>query len=278
MDYCAPNINGKQETCLSTDIIRKIAKAYNENRAKDDNDKIPLNLPKIKIYNLINDKISNTCKVKGDLCIVNQDFVKSLISSDNIEEHLKPENLEGKDDWLSNIDIRKVIKQYQKTHPNFEFIGPVPIDFDLMIRQLRNFSLKKSLHYGKNKIGIVFNLDPHDKSGSHWVSLFADFSDKNNAEITFFDSTGDKPPHQISTLMKRMKDQAKSLNFEPTVKYNKIQHQYKNNECGVYSINYIVSRLNGKSFDQVCKNKIKDNEMNKCRNFYFRPHTSKVLH
>ena len=38
-----------------------------------------------------------------------------------------------------------------------------------------------------NKIGIIFNTDPHNKSGSHWISLFIDVKKKI---ICFFDSVG----------------------------------------------------------------------------------------
>ena len=49
------------------------------------------------------------------------------------------------------------------------------------------FDLKDYLKEGKNKIGIVFNMDPHYKSGSHWISLFINVKKK---VIFFFDSVG----------------------------------------------------------------------------------------
>ena len=29
-----------------------------------------------------------------------------------------------------------------------------------------------------NKIGVIFNLDKHDQSGSHWVAMFIDLENK----------------------------------------------------------------------------------------------------
>ena len=53
------------------------------------------------------------------------------------------------------------------------------------------------------------------------------------------------------------------------ITYNKIRHQYKNSECGVYSINFIKiierRRRLSRYFNQVTK----DDEVNVCRNVYF---------
>jgi hypothetical protein len=184
--------------------------------------------------------------------------------------------------WLSTLDINHVLKQYEEKYPDFEFIGPVPIDFDLVFRELREFSLKKMLHNGKNKIGIVFNLDPHDKSGSHWVALYFEFSDRRN-EISFFDSYGVKPHTNIKTFMNRIADQAKHLRRNPFVNVggssnlvkineNTVRHQYKNSECGVYSINFILENLTtDKSFNQIVNEIKSDDLMVKYREIYFRP-------
>jgi len=36
----------------------------------------------------------------------------------------------NKSEWLSNVDIANVMKQYEETYPQFRFLGPTPIDFD----------------------------------------------------------------------------------------------------------------------------------------------------
>ena len=57
---------------------------------------------------------------------------------------------------------------------------------------------------------------------------------------------------------------------EIDVRFNKIQHQFKNTECGVYSMNFIIRLLNGETFDDIVNNITKDDEMNACRKEYFR--------
>jgi len=82
-------------------------------------------------------------------------------------------------EWLSSIDILEVMNQYEKKYKCFEFLGPSPIDYDThqlygqcVWDELCHFKLAEQIKNGKTKIGIIFNLDPHYKGGSHWVSLF----------------------------------------------------------------------------------------------------------
>ena len=54
------------------------------------------------------------------------------------------------------------------------------------------------------------------------------------------------------------------------IRYNNIQHQFNNSECGVYSINFIIRLVSGESFDDIINNVTKDEEMNTNRKIYFR--------
>jgi hypothetical protein len=65
-----------------------------------------------------------------------------------------------------------------------------------------------------------------------------------------------------------------AFNFNSVLKpkYSTIRHQKKDTECGVYAVNFIVERLNGKSFEDIVNNIISDDEMNKKRETtFFRP-------
>ena len=35
--------------------------------------------------------------------------------------------------WLNSTDIENIMQQYEDAYPNFEFIGPSPIDFDKVL-------------------------------------------------------------------------------------------------------------------------------------------------
>ena len=51
--------------------------------------------------------------------------------------------------------------------------------------------------------------------------------------------------------------------------YNDIQHQKRNTECGIYSIHFITSMLEGKDFNDYIKEIKRDNYMEKYRDFYY---------
>ena len=53
------------------------------------------------------------------------------------------------------------------------------------------------------------------------------------------------------------------------IKYNKVQHQQHDSECGIYAINYILQCLRGLSMKVISTNVILDEEINKCREKFF---------
>ena len=81
-------------------------------------------------------------------------------------------------EWLNSLDIEYVMKQYENDYKNFEFLGPSPIDFDLIKNnkciEERSVIVMSSKKYnnGIHKIGMIFNLDPHYKevvTGYHYL-------------------------------------------------------------------------------------------------------------
>ena len=109
--------------------------------------------------------------------------------------------------------IKKPVNQYEKKYKCFHFIGPSPIDYDSKIagnkcvwEELCKFDLEKQIEKGKNKIGIIFNLDKHYQSGSHWVSLFVDLRDKKKPTIEYFNSSGNAPLSNFKNLMEKLKE------------------------------------------------------------------------
>ena len=123
---------------------------------------------------------------------------------------------------------------------------------------------------GKTKIGIIFNTDPHNKPGQHWISMFVNVKKK---KIFFFDSTGDKAPNEVKKLIERIKEQGLSLTTKINFKVDSnegIEHQYGNTECGMYSIFFIVHMLEDKMTEHYLKTHIlKDEYMENFRHIYF---------
>ena len=99
-------------------------------------------------------------------------LLKNMKNDDITKFTFRPNGPKGKFEWLSTSDINKVMKQYELKHKDFKFLGAVPYDFeDLPYLETYNFDINKIKSQGKNKIGMVINLDTHDKDGSHWVGF-----------------------------------------------------------------------------------------------------------
>ena len=125
-------------------------------------------------------------------------------------------------EWLDTFNILDVMEQYELTYPDFKFFGPVPIDFDLkdkfnkcVVSELCAIDLSRLNNQGVKKIGVIFNLDKHNEPGSHWIGMYMDLT-KNL--IGYWDSYGYKPPSEVCTLMKKLKQQSKNNGYNPTIK------------------------------------------------------------
>jgi hypothetical protein len=188
---------------------------------------------------------------------------------------------EDPDMWLDTNNIADVMNQYEEARTKngvkeFEFMGPFPIDFaapdpykkgaagekKCLMNEICEIRVQQALENGTKSIGIVYNLDPHYKSGSHWVANYIDLAGHT---CYYFDSYGMKPPPQVETFMKWLAVQ------DPTMKLqsNARRLQYSNTECGMYCIYMIIRMLEGDQFLQITRRKPKDADMLDLRDWIF---------
>jgi len=269
---CAPDPKRKHKfSCFNSDKLRLIRNTWN---ARHPDVKINTDDPK-KIWTKLKTYIGATCN--NELCWLKQQFVKNQLNSDLFHNTFAPKspNIWKKNptEWLDSLNILAVIKQYEASYSSFEFIGPSPIDYDThydngdcVWKELCEFQITEFIKNKKTKLGIIFNLDPHYKSGSHWVSLFMDIKKEN---IYYFDSNGISPPKQINKLMDTIIEQATHIGLDIKKHINTKQHQYSDTECGMYSLYFIIQMLKGESFQTFIKTRIPDSKMIEFRNIYF---------
>ena len=278
---CAPNKTFDSISCISLEVLCQMAEAHNKfcdedgSRAKD---KIKLydsfavfNEKKYKKYLVHKFKKLYSNKCNSQKCWLEQPFIDKmheLEKKELTELTFRPTGPEGKFEWLNTTHIDNVMKQYETTHKDFKFLGAVPMDFDNLAELgIKKMDIGKLHDSGINKLGIVFNLDESWKSGSHWVAGYADIK---KGEVYYFDSYGIKPERRVQTFMRRIgKFYADRYHAEPIADHNKVRHQYKGSECGVYSLNFILRMLNGESFENICNKPTPDDVVNKCRKVYF---------
>lgn len=274
---CAPTLDFEHGSCIPLNLLVKMAHAYNKSFKnnqiklhKNINAMETLNPEKYKRYLLkeFSQKFSKECD--NQRCWIKQGFLKNAEAS--IQDELKngihrPKGPKGQFTWLNTINIDEVMKQYEKQYTDFKFLGAVPIDFDdLLPLGIADLDFDILKNQGKTKLGIIFNLDEHNKPGSHWV---AGFTDLTNNQVYFFDSYGIPPEKRIRKFLRRCNKGCGNKEDDADIKHNKVRHQREGSECGVYSINFILRLLKGETFDDITNNITTDKKVNKCRGVYF---------
>lgn len=180
-------------------------------------------------------------------------------------------------EWLTSDDIDDIEKSYTELFKDYFYVGSVPIDFDLksetgkcLVSALCSLKLSDLHAKGKHRIGIAINTDPHDGPGQHWVALFCDIRPElAYPRVTYFDSYAQHPEKEIQTLMRRWKSQwdATGVHKQPMkLTYNKLRHQYKDSECGMYCVYFHYACIMNISMDE----RIPDEVINSFRNLLFR--------
>ena len=357
---CAPNNNKNNISCFDNKALDKIINSYNIHN-KDDPISLSEKITDKNIENIwkeIKLKFQKKFNCEDELCWIEK---ASFINKDEYLDYFKPKKpdewIKEPEKWLSTLDIEAILSQYMKKYNDFYFVGAVPMDFDsvlnigiCVVETLCKINLSKLFNKGIRKIGIVFNLDPHYKSGSHWVALYMDFK---SAGIYYFDSYAEKPPKEVVDLMNRLQKMGNELIFNKKIShedindehklqykiksinnnqviidnnksniltlptyfsnnqiipknqkpssilevinsstvvisenpdnkllymiqkgfrkfYNNVRFQYKDSECGVYSIHFIVQFLLGYTFNDIIINIIDDNTINGLRDHYYR--------
>jgi hypothetical protein len=268
---CHPKKTRKNNSCYDDNTILLLKEEWNK---KNINNKITATQ-----INAIWEQLKNKIiECENELCwldklvtdIKKKELTNSFAPIAPLNEWKKYNN------WLSSTDFNKVMKQYMEKHPNFLYLGPSPIDFDTIVNgtcvwpTLCNLDVIKELKKGKNKFGIILNLDKHSGDGTHWVAMFIDLKNKF---VFYFESTGSTMPNEVKTLISKVKMQCETEGIHLKEMNNmNIRHQYGKSECGMYCLYFIISLLEETSKPTKFLNKkikISDKEMDKLRDIYF---------
>jgi hypothetical protein len=269
LTQCNPfTLKQTKTTCLPDDMLERLRGAWN---VRYPTDKIPAAVKrKESLWAALRAKLQKQFDCQSEYCAV-----KELGDPDvkaGAAAYFRPEKPDAwkKDprDWHDTLTIAAVMEQYEKAFPQFEFIGPVPIDFDTTLSfgkcvadELCKLDLAAVRAAGDTSIGIVFNLDPHTRPGSHWVCAFVDLV---KGAAYYYDSYGYPPCPEIRRLLRRCREQGCQNIF-----WNDIRHQRKKSECGTYCMYVLLSLLSGRTFTEICKNPVPDDTMNALRDILY---------
>ena len=271
--YCSPK--NKNEflnfSCYKPEMLHKMKAIWNKRHPS-----MSINSNDLKeIWNSLGHYMKNSCS--SESCWIKSNLFKNNFTANEMKNIFSPKQPaeweKNPNEWLSSIEILELMKQYEDAYKCFQFIGPTPIDFDEQLAygecvwdDLCKFNLKEKINKRINKVGIIFNLDTHDKPGSHWTCMFINIKLK---KIYYFDSYGDDlTPKRVKTLAKRIQEQSKEFGAPYEFKINRVRHQYTRSECGMYCLYFIIQMINDVPFSRFNK-KVRDKHMRHLRNVYF---------
>lgn len=268
------------QSCFLPNELKNIVKIYNsQSPVKIDTNKSDKDIIK---------QITNG-KCTSDHCLLQIPSLQSHLK--NIFKPPKPSTwYVNNTEWLSSIDIDNVLVQYIDNY--FDFLGVFPIDFSSRIHgkcvseEICDIDsmMSRLISMRKESFAIVFNLDRHDQGGSHWVCMYCNIDPTSKLYgISYYDSVRDmvlshknEKDHVFLKFMKGVKkymekkDNHNAHRFK--IRMNKIQRQFKNTECGMYCIIFIITCLENHkthTFKSICKNMKDDDEVNTIRDVLF---------
>jgi hypothetical protein len=216
--------------------------------------------------------LTRKTRCKTERCWLEKAPIDQKKKNDLIKRYFRPtmpdEWINDPDQWLDSNNIADVMKQYEEVYSEFKFYGTNPIDFSApdpydpsaaaknkcLQDEICKLNLKDLHSHGKTKLGFVYNLDPSNKSGSHWIASFTDIPAH---KTYYFDSYGMKPPSQIARFMRSLTLQ------DPQMKlgYNAIRFQLGDSECGMYCLYFLIRMLAGDNFRKFCRSAPRDGAM-----------------
>ena len=282
--HCSPSHHKfaeKNSTCFSHAELKLLAKEFNKRSPSDKHIK---GRTKGELVQKLLEAYKGVCD-KYQYCWVKQTLTDSEKIA-KLEKAFRPKKPVSWDEdhntWLNTFDINYVLQQYEELYKHFAYVGCYPIDFSddssgsCVGDILCEFDIHTHILGNKKKtFGVVFNTDPSYKGGSHWISLFCDLrkmvkgKPNKNYGIFFYDSVSNPPPKEVVAFKKKICEQVGDPKF--VNRDNKIQRQFSNYDCGVYSIVFITQMLKDIPYDVICEQMKTDKYVNSFRDVLYRP-------
>lgn len=255
-----------KETCISDQTITEIADAVGVT-ATTSTEKLNKSMEKL-----------NCDDAK---CVLESNIVVNKIGSDRAKATLKRNfKINGPIDvsLLSNINIDDILDQIQTKFKQFYHYNFNMLDFKANGDTLATVDVYNDIYKkGFTTAGCVINSDLYSGRGKHWMALFIDL--RNNPwTVEFYNSSGNLPQKQFDEWLNESVHKltygnissdgqlAQKQNVKKVIA-TRIRQQQSRTECGVFSLFYIWSRLNGVPYSFFTNNSVHDKLM-----FEFRQH------
>lgn len=265
---CHPRLKGHDGDCLSPDLLKKLGSSMGA----------PSGLEGQRLRHWM----TRRTKCKGERCWLEKSPMDASEKKKILKDYFRPTMPdswnEDPDEWLDSLNLQDVMKQYEEVYPSFKFFGTNPIDFsapnpykegslerkECLEDQICKLKLDTLMKEGKTHLGFIYNLDPSNKGGSHWIASFTDIPGHRSY---YFDSYGFKPPPEIARFLRSLTLQDPKMKLQ----YNARRFQFGDTECGMYCLYFLIRMLEGDNFRQFCRRAPRDGDMIELRKWLFAP-------
>ena len=307
--HCSVGNRMEEGSCLNKPLIKKVAKIMNtigrrkhkshQQKSKGTYAPIDLSMPCHEIHSQICDNLETVDDCQAEACLLfkgnilkklthsereefensfkplmDEDLLKGKVKMVKEKKHgrviYKPRGVVDPHSWLSTDNIQGACED-DMVHTGYEFCGVEPIDFsDCRVSDLCKFNHRDKQTKGVTRLGIVFNTDPHDEDGEHWISLYMDLIGYNGPDpaIYYFDSYGRKAPPEIQEFIDKEREIA-SKHLGLKYFYNDEPFQKRGSQCGMYAIHFLREMAKGTSFEDYLNLNPSDHLMIQKRHEYF---------
>jgi hypothetical protein len=263
---CHPRLKSPDGECLPPSELGKLGKT--------------LGAPPALGRNALRHWMTRRTKCKSERCWLEKAKLDRTEKREILKDYFRPTMPdsweESPAEWLDSLNIADVLKQYEVAYPHFKFFGTNPIDFsapnpykkdslknrECLQDEICKLNLKELSAKGITSLGFVYNLDPSNKGGSHWIASFTDIPGHRSY---YFDSYGFKAPPQIARFLRSLTLQDPKMKLE----YCARRFQFGQSECGMYCIYFILRMLAGDDFKKFCRSPPKDSDMTELRKWVF---------
>jgi len=210
-------------------------------------------------------------------------YVGENVVDNNLKERFLPAGPYNSDALLDNFNIDENLRQWAQHGP--EIFSTIKKGFYHVPFQMIDFAENKTelatldivnIANQYDAMAVVLNTDVSTGRGKHWFCLFCDFRKSGEEDdpytLEFFNSSGNHPEYQVttwlntakSTLLKDGKKHAEIVISAPRVL------QQSKTECGMWSLMYIKSRLEGRPTNWFYTVGASDDGLLKLRASFFR--------
>lgn len=171
---------------------------------------------------------------------------------------------------LNNFNIDAVLQSYALRSQSMFGKRFCALTFEMIDFANNPHSALWNFDYNTSKwdcMGIVLNSDVSTGPGKHWFSLYVELG-KPEINIEYFNSSSRLPYEEIIAYYEKVKRDHpnRQVTLQTVVKH---RIQESRTECGMFSIIYIIGRLEGNPPDLYIRKQLSDNDMYKYRKIIF---------